>query len=183
MKLIVSRLIITILLLICISIFPVYSQDKPGVIPKNITGFYFEMVQGNGQTGMTEKYLIKQEKDHYQIFIYNRDRTRNLEPEFRYSRKLENKEFLQLISIMNHINFLGLPQLVRNNAVYRTSNPSSVFRIKYENKGRNYEKKITCMDLELKYSSQDEMFKMSFLKYYILDIAYGHSNSLNKYKK
>lgn len=162
---------------------PAYSGETAGKIPENITDFRMEMIKSNDQKGITEKYVIRKEAGDYRIFVYNRDMKKELNPDFRFSRKLDRTEILQLISLMNYIDFLNMPDSIHNNAIYITSNPGTSFTVEYKTGGKQCKKRVLVLYLEIDYSCQEEMYKLSYLKYYILSMAYSELPSNNARKK
>ncbi len=92
--------------------------------------------------------------------------------EIKSKENIEEKKIVTLIKILNYVNFMELPNSIRNNRVGMGSYPDLVFNLYFKNNnGRIVHKNITCHLFEFKKSTQEEMMRIAFLDLYIDSIS------------
>ena len=97
-------------------------------------------------------------------------------------KSLKISDFREFIIILNYIGFNKLPNSIRNNRRAPVSPPRDSYSLTYLLDGKIFKKKLICDMLEFEGSSQEEMFKLTFINLFLEShIKYRNNDGSIKY--
>ena len=152
---------------------------------------YANVIPTNADTFRFEREIFLKNKLHSTYTIEKTDKIELLysvinkktdKPHVKNKKLLKISDFREFIIILNYIGFNKLPNSIRNNRRTQIPPPKDRYSLTYLLDGKIFKKKLRCDMLEFEGSSQEEMFKLTFINLFLEShIKYRNNDGSIKY--
>ena len=168
-----------LILFIILLKYPLGYCDDCNNIPKNPEEFMFVVKHTSGRLKQKEEIIYKKKIDRIvgSILIekINQDGKKKI---FKKSADIEyfvDKSELKLVSYLNHIKFMKIPNTINGRKANKKSNETKTeFVVRFKHNDKVYHKKIIVINIEnqLKDLENDNVFKLEFILLYFDELEY-----------